>query len=48
LINTGSWIYEPAFLGASPKDSPYWPGHVALVPESGPPELVTLLDELPV
>jgi predicted phosphodiesterase len=48
LMNTGSWIYEPAFLGASPKDSPYWPGHVALVPESGPPELVTLLDELPV
>ncbi|MEA2412020.1 MAG: hypothetical protein QOC77_2581 [Thermoleophilaceae bacterium] len=48
LMNTGSWIHEPAFLGASPKDSPYWPGHVALVPDSGPPELVTLLDELPV
>jgi predicted phosphodiesterase len=48
LINTGSWIHEPAFLGASPKSSPYWPGHVALVPDSGPPELVSLLDELPV
>jgi predicted phosphodiesterase len=46
LINTGSWIHEPAFLGASPKDSPYWPGHVALVPDAGPPELVSLLDEL--
>jgi hypothetical protein len=47
LINTGSWIHEPAFLGSSPKDSPYWPGHVALVPDEGPPELVSLLDELP-
>jgi predicted phosphodiesterase len=48
LINTGSWIHEPAFLGRSPEDSPYWPGHVALVPDEGPPELVSLLDELPV
>jgi hypothetical protein len=47
LMNTGSWIHEPAFLGASPKDSPYWPGHMALVPDEGPPELLTLLDELP-
>ena len=47
LLNTGSWIYEPAFLGSSPKESPYWPGHMALVPDEGPPELVTLLDELP-
>jgi UDP-2,3-diacylglucosamine pyrophosphatase LpxH len=47
LMNTGSWIHEPAFLGRSPKDSPYWPGHVALVPDSGPPQLVSLLDELP-
>jgi hypothetical protein len=47
LMNTGSWIHEPAFLGSAPKESPYWPGHVALVPDEGPPELVTLLDELP-
>jgi hypothetical protein len=47
LINTGSWIYEPAFLGREPKESPYWPGHVALVPEDGPPELVSVVDELP-
>jgi hypothetical protein len=47
LMNTGSWIHEPAFLGSEPKESPYWPGHVALVPDEGPPELVTLLDELP-
>jgi predicted phosphodiesterase len=48
LMNTGSWIHEPAFLGDSPKDSPYWPGHMALVRDEGPPELLTLLDELPV
>jgi hypothetical protein len=47
LMNTGSWIHEPAFLGSSPKESPYWPGHVALVPDEGPPELLTLMDELP-
>jgi predicted phosphodiesterase len=47
LINTGSWIHEPAFLGRSPKESPYWPGHVALIPDEGEPELLSLLDELP-
>ena len=47
LMNTGSWIHEPAFLGWSPRESPYWPGHLAMVPESGPPELLSLLDELP-
>jgi predicted phosphodiesterase len=46
LMNTGSWIHEPAFLGREPKESPYWPGHVALVPEAGPPELRTVLDDL--
>jgi Calcineurin-like phosphoesterase superfamily domain len=46
LMNTGSWIYEPAFLGSEPKESPYWPGHVAYVTDDGPPELVTLLDAL--
>jgi len=47
LMNTGSWIHEPAFLGRSPRESPYWPGHMALVPDSGPPELLTLVHELP-
>ena len=46
LINTGSWIYEPAFLGREPKESPYWPGHVAYVPDEGPPELVTVVHAL--
>lgn len=47
LMNSGSWIHEPAFLGDEPKASPYWPGHVVLVPENGPPELVRMLEELP-
>jgi predicted phosphodiesterase len=28
LWNSGSWIHEPAFLGADPLDSPYFPGVV--------------------
>ena len=47
LLNPGSWIVEPAFLGADPKESPYWPGHCAIVTSSGPPQLRGLLDELP-
>jgi hypothetical protein len=47
LMNTGSWIHEPAFLGGSPRESPYWPGHVAMVPDEGPPVLLDLLQELP-
>ena len=47
LMNTGSWIHEPAFLGSEPKRSPYWPGHVVMVPDEGKPELRPLLDELP-
>ena len=43
LINSGSWIHEPAFVGDRGKQSPYWPGHVVLVRESGRPELVSLL-----
>jgi hypothetical protein len=47
LVNTGSWILEPTFLGARPAKSPYFPGHCAFVRDSGPPELRRLLTELP-
>ena len=47
LMNTGSWIHEPAFIGSRGRRSPYWPGHLAIVPDDGPPELRALLDELP-
>ena len=45
-MNTGSWIHEPAFLGREPKESPYWPGHVAYVHDEGRPELVGVVDSL--
>jgi hypothetical protein len=44
LYNTGSWVYEPAWLGDAPRESPYRPGFVAIVGDDGPPELVNLLD----
>jgi Calcineurin-like phosphoesterase len=43
LVNTGSWVYEPAYLGATPADSLYWPGTCALVSGDGPPVLKPLL-----
>jgi hypothetical protein len=44
LVNTGSWVYEPAWLGDSPSESPYRPGFAAIVGDDGSPELVNLLD----
>jgi predicted phosphodiesterase len=48
LVNCGSWVHEPTFLGARPLESPYFPGHCVLVGGSGPPELRRLVEELPV
>lgn len=44
MINCGSWVYEPGFLGRSPAESPYRPGFAAIVEDEGPPRLVNLLD----
>jgi len=44
LLNTGSWVYEPAWLGDSPRESPYRPGFAAIVGDNGLPELINLLD----
>jgi UDP-2,3-diacylglucosamine pyrophosphatase LpxH len=46
LVNTGSWVYEPAYLGATPADSRYWPGTCVVVEERGPPVLRPLLHGL--
>jgi Calcineurin-like phosphoesterase len=43
LVNTGSWVYEPAHLGNTPADSLHWPGTCALVAEDGRPVLKHLL-----
>jgi UDP-2,3-diacylglucosamine pyrophosphatase LpxH len=45
LMNTGSWIHEPAFLGDDPKSSPYRPGHIVFVGDAGVPELRNVLEE---
>jgi len=44
MCNTGSWVYEPAWLGDSPRESPYRPGFAAIVGDDGAPELVNILD----
>jgi hypothetical protein len=47
LVNTGSWVHEPAFVRTRGRASPYWPGVIATVDDEGPPRLERLLDELP-
>ncbi len=44
VVNTGSWVHDPAWIGDSPGDSPYRPGFAAIVEDSGRPSLVNLLD----
>lgn len=44
LWNSGSWVNEPAFLGAEPTESPYFPGVVVWVDDDGPPRPERLLD----
>jgi len=44
MLNTGSWTYVRGFLGDSPRQSPYRAGFCAVLTESGPPELINLLD----
>ena len=45
IINTGSWVYQPHFIGPTPNGSPYWPGTAVIVDSEGPPRLVRLLGE---
>lgn len=47
LINTGSWVHEPAFLGDPPREGPYWPGTCVTVEDEGPPRLERLLATVP-
>jgi hypothetical protein len=42
LWNTGSWLYEGAFITAG-SESPYWPGTVLTLEDSGPPRLENAL-----
>jgi hypothetical protein len=44
MINTGSWVHEPSFLGQDAGSSPYRPGFAVALGDEGPPELRNLLD----
>jgi hypothetical protein len=46
LLNSGCWLYEPRYLGRSPRSSPYRPGFGVVIEDSAPPELKNLLDEV--
>jgi hypothetical protein len=45
MINSGSWVYQPHFLGSAPSASPYWPGTAVLIEAAGPPRLLRLLGD---
>jgi predicted phosphodiesterase len=42
LWNTGSWLYEHAFITTG-SESPYWPGTVLTLDDEGPPRLENVL-----
>jgi hypothetical protein len=43
LWNTGSWLMEPAFVSQRAERSPYWPGTVAWLDDTGPPRIENAL-----
>ena len=45
LHNTGSWVFASVFHQPGAPPSPYWPGTVTWVEDSGPPRRVQLLLE---
>jgi hypothetical protein len=46
LLNTGSWVNQPHFLGDAPTRSPYFPGTAVLIEGAEPPRLLRLLEAL--
>jgi predicted phosphodiesterase len=46
ILNAGSWVYEPHYLGDTPStSSPYYPGTAVLVEDGTPPRLIRLLED---
>jgi len=45
LWNTGSWVYEPDYIGTLGSRSPYWPGTVVTIEGSGAPQIHRLLGQ---
>jgi Calcineurin-like phosphoesterase len=46
LVNTGSWVFARALVGASSRGSVFWPGTVVVVEDERPPVARHLLDEV--
>lgn len=46
LHNTGNWTYVEGLLGRAIPQSPFWPGSMIVVGDSGPPELRELLTDI--
>jgi UDP-2,3-diacylglucosamine pyrophosphatase LpxH len=45
--NTGSWVYAPALLRETARESVFWPGTMGVVADRGAPELRHLLEDAP-
>ena len=43
LWNAGSWYMERAFVSSRAERSPYWPGTIVWVDDSGPPRVENAL-----
>jgi predicted phosphodiesterase len=43
LWNSGNWFHEPAFVRRSDTRSPYWPGTVLFLDDTGPPRVENVL-----
>ena len=46
LWNSGSWVYEWAFVRNVGPSSPYWPGTVIVLRDEGPPEVTNVLADV--
>jgi UDP-2,3-diacylglucosamine pyrophosphatase LpxH len=44
LHNTGSWYHEGSLIGDAGQGSPYWPGWISWLDDSGPPRLQNVLE----
>jgi hypothetical protein len=43
LVNAGCWVHEEGFLGPDGRGSPYWPGTIVELDDTGPPRLTNIL-----
>ena len=44
LVNSGSWVHDPGWIGAAPVGSPYRPGFAVVWDDDEAPHVVNLLD----